>query len=148
MAAATKEQKELLGKDMYFDGDFSVSAAGDFQTIEGLEALKQALHHRLITRPGEYRLRPEYGVGVRDFVKKRRQQSSLNELRQRITDQISLDDRVEQVVEVVIEDITDGVRIGVVVRASGETLKFSQFDFRETDTIGTIGTITGAGFIT
>jgi len=128
----------LLGKDIRFQNDYGVTGAGDYVLLEGEEALRQAVYRRLLTRPGEYRVRPEYGVGVLDFIKKRNTQSTLDELRQRIVDQLSLDDRIADVGELVIERITDGIKVGVTVQIAGRTLKFEPFNFRDSATVGTI----------
>jgi len=133
-----QQQNVLLGKDILFNGDYQLTSAGDYVLLSGLEALRQAIYRRLLTRPGEYKLRPEYGVGVLDFVKKRRVQSTLDVLEQRIVDQLSFEQRIEEVVAVVVDRITDGLQVKVVIRAAGKTLKFEPFDFKETQTIGTL----------
>ncbi len=144
--AAVREQRDvLLGKDLLFDGDYGISAAGDYVLLEGIEALRQAIYRRLLTRPGEFRARPEYGVGVLDFVKKRNTLATLDELRQRVFDQLSLDDRISEVRSVVVETIVDGLQIGVVIEAAGETLRFEPFDFRQASTLGTLGVPEGTG---
>lgn len=142
---AADERMRLLGKDIYFDGDYAVTAAGDYATVEGVAALRASIYRRLITRPGEFRARPNYGVGITDFVKKRNTTATLDELRQRVMDQLSLDPRVAEVGEVVVEPIEDGLRLGIVVQAAGRTLKFEPFDFRERNTIGTLGVREGTG---
>ncbi len=138
-SSETDQQVLLLGKDIFFNGDFDVNAAGDFVLLEGLEAVRQSIYRRLMTRPGEFKLRPEYGVGVINFVKKRRIQSTVDQLRQRIVDQLSLDTRIAEVLDVVVEQITDGLKVGIVVRVAGETLKFRPFLFTEQTLIGGIG---------
>ncbi len=135
---ALDEKRTQLGKDIFFDGDFHVAAHGDYTLLEGEEALRQAIYRRLLTRPGEYRARPEYGVGVLSFVKKRKTTATLSELRQKIIDQLSIDTRIASVPEVVVEGFDDGIKIAIVVEISGKTLRFAPFDFRETTTIGTI----------
>jgi len=137
--SAQDQQTKLLGKDLYFDGDFAVTAAGDYATLEGLAAFRQSIYRRLITRPGEYRARPDYGCGVLSFVKKRLIQSELDDLKGRITDQLSLDPRLSEVTRVVIERIENGIRIGIAVRAAGESLVFEPFDFTETSIESLLG---------
>ena len=139
------EQAKLLGKDVLFNGDYAVTAAGDYVLVEGLTALRAAVYRRLLTRPGEYKARPEYGVGIMDFVKRRNVPTTLAEIRQRVTDQLSLDPRISEVREVVVEAFPDGIKLGIVIQASGKTLTFQPFDFRETQTIGTLGVPEGTG---
>lgn len=132
------EQLRLLGQDIFFDGDMHVTPAGDYVLVSGMEALRQAIYRRLVTRPGEYRVRPSYGVGVQDYVKKRRLASTLDELKVAITDQLSFDQRIDEVADVVVEYISDGIKVGIAIRAAGETLRFRPFDFTEKNLIGTL----------
>lgn len=133
-AAGTKARDAadaLLGCDILFDGDMHVSAAGDYVLVEGEEAMRQSIYHRLLTRPGEYRRNPEYGVGVMSYVKRRRTTSVLDHLRGRIVDQLSLDKRIEEVISVTIENIDNGIKIALKVRISGKAIEFRPFNFTE-----------------
>lgn len=145
VSSVQQQQAILLGKDILFVNDYAVTAARDYVLVAGLEALKHAINRRLITRQGQFRARPEYGVGIMDFVKKRNTLATLDELRQRTGDQLSLDPRISEVVDVVVEPITDGLKLGVIVQAAGKTLRFEPFNFRETMTIGTLGVPEGVG---
>lgn len=131
VVGSADERLRMLGKDIFFDGDYSVTGAGDYATLDGLEALKQAIYNRLICRPGEFRLRPDYGVGIMSFVKKRRIQAELDDMKGKIIDQLSLDPRIDEVTNVTVERIDDGVKIGLIIRAAGETLRFRPFNFTE-----------------
>lgn len=134
--AQREQQLALLGKDIFFDGDLHVSPARDFVLVEGVEAMRQSIYRRLLTKPGEYKARPNYGVGVQLYVKRRRTSSTLSELKARIIDQLSLDRRIDEVVAISIEHITDGVQVALKVRVAGRTLKFRPFDFTEQSVIG------------
>jgi phage baseplate assembly protein W len=133
--ASADEKRRLLGKDIFFNGDYDVGPSGDWVLIEGLEALRQAVYRRLMTRPGEYKLRPEYGVGIQDFVKRRRLPSTFDEIRQRVVDQLSLDPRIDEVRDVVVEAIADGIKLGIVIVAAGEALQFRPFNFTESSIV-------------
>lgn len=139
------QQAILLGKDVLFNGDYAVTAAGDYVLVEGLAALRAAVYRRLLTRPGEFKARPEYGVGIMDFVKRKNVPGTIAELRQKVTDQLSLDPRISEVRDIVVEAFPDGIKLGVVIQAAGKTLTFQPFDFRERQTIGTIGVPEGTG---
>jgi phage baseplate assembly protein W len=139
MPSPAEQQKVvLLGKDIFFKHDYSITAHGDYATVEGVDALRAAIYRRLLTRPGEFKVRPTYGVGVQDYVKKRRRATELNDLKARITDQLSLEERISEVADVVVELIPDGVKIGIAVIVAGETLKFQPFEFTEKQLIGTL----------
>lgn len=137
--AGADQKLALLGKDLFFNGDYDVTAAGDYVLLEGEDAVRQAIYRRLMTRPGEYKVRPEYGVGMMDFVKRRRLASTLDELRQRVVDQLSLDPRISEVVDIVASTITDGICLKIVVRIAGDTLTFRPFNFTEGPLSGQIG---------
>jgi hypothetical protein len=125
------QQLALLGKDIFFDGDFRMTPARDFLLIEGVEAMRQAIYRRLLTKPGEYAARPDYGVGVQLWVKRRRSASSKAELVARIKDQLSLDRRIDEVISVVLEDLPNGLQVAIKVRVAGEAIQFRPFEFTE-----------------
>ena len=57
-----------LGRDLYFENDLDSTASGDLRTVEGLENLKQAIYHRLITNQGSLAHRPDYGIGINRYA--------------------------------------------------------------------------------
>lgn len=121
------EEARAFGRDIAFKaGDFELTPAGDYQTVEGLDNLRQALRRRLLTRPGEYRPRPEYGVGAQTYVKKPATGAKRDELRARIIEDFEGDPRVERVLDVAIEDTRidgrDVIKVVAQVLASGREL--------------------------
>lgn len=125
----------LFGEDLFFTDDLQVTASGDYAIISGLAALKQAILNRLLTAPGEYAIRPDYGVGIRRWVKKRLAPSEIDSLRQLIIDQLNKEDRIEQIKDVTVsrDDIgtNTGVRITVKVIAIGREQAFTFPTFTE-----------------
>lgn len=125
------QQARFYGEDIWYDvsradpttgtADYVVSAAGDWSIASGLEALRQSLLRRLITAPGDWQTKPEYGVGAAQFVKRQLTPAVLAELESRIRSQFLQDDRVESVSTVNIErlDGIDGIKITVFVVAAG-----------------------------
>ncbi len=108
----TQAQAALFyGEDIYFDvslgvtANYVVTAAGDYQTATGMVALMQSLLRRTITNPNEWRTKPNYGVGAKQYLKGRDTPSTRAELEARIRAQYVLDARVERVDQVVIEKI-------------------------------------------
>jgi phage baseplate assembly protein W len=91
--AAEEQQEQILGKGIFFDGDYRVTPHGDYLTIEQEEALKQDVYHRLITNPGEYKFRPDYGCGVRAAVNGRMGQAEIDALTNRIRENLLQDPR-------------------------------------------------------
>lgn len=116
-----------LGVDIFFDGDYHVSAAGDYILVRGLPAFIQAIYHRIMTKPGELAARPGYGVGAAAFVKKRTRPAELDELNQRLVDQLSLEPRVQEIVDTAVEPLEEGVpgiNISLRIRAADTVLDF------------------------
>lgn len=124
------ERARLLGKDIFFDGDFHVAPDGDWLLVAGLEAMRQAVYHRLITRPGEFKYRPEYGVGCQDYVKEEKTPARISELQTRIRAQLLRDRRIESVA-VAIEELESALKVSVGVTVNGQALTFRPFLFTE-----------------
>jgi phage baseplate assembly protein W len=127
------QRRKLLGRDIYFSDDFVVTPDGDWKAVEGVEAMRQAVYRRLITRPGEYRARPEYGVGITDYLKEAKTPAMMADLKTRIRTNLLLDRRIADVV-VTLEDLTGalpGLKVGVWVTIAGERLNLGAFVFAE-----------------
>lgn len=126
--------EEIYGRDIAFKGDFIASAAGDIETIAGVENVKDAILRRLVTQPGSLVHRPNYGVGVKDFQNRLNSISTQRELAQRISEQLPQDPRVEKVVgmRVESEDMSpELVKIILRVQLVGygeQTLAFTPFE--------------------
>lgn len=125
--------EDFLGKDIAFKGDFIRTATGDIDTISGLENVKNALFHRLITSPGTLIHRPGYGVGIKDFQNAPMTIDTQRELAMRIKERFEEDPRVEEVsgVQVQVEDTRpDRITVLVRVKIAGydeEPMKFIPF---------------------
>lgn len=132
---ADEGTRDLYGYDIYFkNGDLPITGGGDYIRVGGVENLKAAIYRRLITRPGEFRFRPSYGVGVQTYVKKARSQANLDALKTRIIDQLSQDRRITSadcVIDVTTVNGAEVVRVIVTVVAGGQTHKFEPFNFAE-----------------
>jgi phage baseplate assembly protein W len=122
---------ETEGDDLYFDEDFQHDAIGDLLTITVPESVRQSIYDRLRTRPGEFRPRPEYGVGLYDFVKQPRSAQNLDQIRQRIIDNLRQEKRLDKVIEVVVqrkEPATLKVYIKALVQ--GQEVQFRPLTFK------------------
>ena len=108
-----------------------VGTDGDYVLLSGLNNLRAAIYRRLITRPGEYKFVPDYGVGVPSYVKKRANSTTVDQLRVAITEQLLRETRIEEIVDVAIEVDGDSIKIGLIVRAAGRALRFRPFVFSE-----------------
>ncbi len=135
VAIANETEIDFFGVDLLFTDDLQVTAYGDYATVEGYPALKQAIKIRLMTTPGEYAIHPDFGCGVNRWLKKRATQSDQDSLRQTIIDQLSKEERISKVEEVTIESFTTGtvtgVKILVRVTALGRENSFAFTTFSE-----------------
>lgn len=125
----TAAMRSLFGVDIWLnvaDGehvDRIVSTARDWRLAEGEEVVRQSLLRRLMTKPGEWKTKPEYGVGASSFVKRPATARTTDELAQRIVTQFRGDKRVEQVSAVTAEWTTGGLlRLSVLVKLRGRDL--------------------------
>lgn len=130
----TDPMLDVVGRDLLFTDDTQLTPSGDYQTIEGKDLVRQAVLTRLMVKPGEYRVRPEYGVGVESYVKKAMGQSTLDQLKSRITEQLHQEPLVESVLDVTLSKVDGafpGLKVGVRVRAAGREMRFDPFVFVE-----------------
>lgn len=58
---------EVLGTDIIHRSDLQRAATGDLATVSGMDNLRIALFHRLVTVPGTIVHRPSYGVGIKRY---------------------------------------------------------------------------------
>lgn len=98
--------EETFLQDIAFKNTLESSPSGDLQAVSGYENVKQQLFHRLITQPGKLVHRPDYGVGIKDFLNSVNSISNQRALALRIDEQFRKDLRVQDVlnVSVKIED--------------------------------------------
>lgn len=131
---ADEGTRDLFGYDIFFRGDSVVTAGGDYGRIGGRDNLRAAIYRRLITRPGEFRFRPDYGVGVQTYVKKALTTATSDSLRARIIDQLSQDRRIDSVdvaIELVSVNGLPVLKVHIKVQAGGEPRTFEPFTFAE-----------------
>ncbi len=123
----------VFGKDLLFNGNLVISGKGDYTTVEGEENLRRAIIRRLVVRPGEYKLKPLYGVGIGSFIKKAMSKSVLTQLQHRISDNLSRDRRIEKILSVTLTPTTFGNQTGlsvvIVIQSKGKKLAFQPFNF-------------------
>lgn len=126
---------DFYQRDLSFKQDFVVTAAGDLELIEGLENLKQALFHRLITQPGTLMHRPDYGVGIKSFQNALNSGANRAELFNRIREQFAQDPRIESVSGLefkYLDQTADKLEILVRVKPVGyEEQQFAYIPFGE-----------------
>lgn len=110
--------------DLLHNGDFNAAPNGDFAIVKGVENLKQALFHRLITVPESIVHRPNYGVGVKLWQNDIASFSRQTELASRIKEQFELEERVDELVSVRIKNIQENgtFELSYKVSVSGGSL--------------------------
>jgi phage baseplate assembly protein W len=122
---------EEFGRDLLHDGDLVVGAYGDYTTVEGIEHVRRSMIRRILVRPGEYRLRPDYGAGLLAYVKKPLTSSVKAELTARITGQVKKMRQIEKVLDVEITEETQNgtpfIRVLVRAQVLGKRVEFRPF---------------------
>ena len=120
-----------LGVDIFFNGDYETTAAGDLGVVTGFAALNQGIYHRIITKPGSYGFRPGYGIGIQRWAKRRNLLSDMHELEQTVEDQLSFDKRISRVRKVFVSPLLDGpgVNLGFSIEAFGTPFEFRPLAF-------------------
>lgn len=120
--------RALFGRDIWLNaadgqnGDRIVTTARDWRLVEGEEAVRQSLFRRLMTKPGEWKTKPNYGVGASSFVKRPATSRTTDELAGRIVTQYHVDRRVEQVSAVTADWAAGLLRLAIVVKLRGRDL--------------------------
>lgn len=125
-----QQRAKFFGEDIWYDvshpdpntgtPDYVPNAAGDWTLVTELEALRQSLLRRTITNPGEWKTKPNYGVGARQYIKAKNTAANRAELEARIRSQYLQDPRVESIDSVTItQPFDDGLSIVVVVIPAG-----------------------------
>lgn len=116
----------MFGRDIRYRQDFTITAAKDWGVVDGLDAVKQSILNEAMTAPREFALRPDYGMGVADAVKRPSSQSVRDALANRVRDRLARNPRVTRVKEVAIESIAyqGGValRLSIRLEAAGRDL--------------------------
>jgi len=131
-----QELQEAFGTDLHYEGDYSSTSKGDYLLVSGFAALRQAIYHRLITRPGEYAFEPDYGIGIQSFVKKKIVSTTIDDLEIRIRTQLLRERRISSIRTLIINPISGGVEIYLVIDASGRALQFRPFRFTKDNANG------------
>lgn len=130
-----KKERDVFGVDIFFDGNTSVQPNGDYLEITGFENLRRSILRRLATSPGEYKVNPSYGVGIQKFVKKRITQSTIDQLKHRIRDNLARERRIDKIVsiEVVSKFFGNdtGIVVTLVIQTKGRQVRFEPFNFTQ-----------------
>lgn len=126
------QDARFYGADIWLDvgapdvqlgqAQYVTTAAGDWAVARGREALRQSLLRRLITNPGEWQTKPEYGCGARQYVKAKNTSSVRAELESRIRSNFARDPRVHSVDIVSIFPLDDGapgLKVSITVTPRG-----------------------------
>lgn len=112
------------GADVLGAGTLSITAGGDYAFEEGTDLLKKLVLRRLITRPGEFRHIPAFGVGLA-IKEPLPAGGDLLKLRTAIEGQVMKEPEVEDVKAELILDPNAGsltLNLRVKVRGTGQSV--------------------------
>lgn len=124
----------IYGTDLIYQQDtgFYVGPNGDYAEINGIQNLTNWIYRCLITGKGEFRLRPTYGCGVLDYVKRKATSDNLRALKQDIISNLLLDPRISNIDVSINNSSLNGNNIIMViinVVVSGNQISIPPFSF-------------------
>lgn len=126
---------ETMGTDIMHKKDFVRMdlPSGDLERVSGLDNLRQAILHRIVTAKGSIIHRPNFGVGLQLFQNAVNSIGNRRSLSTEIVDQLQQDPRVEVVTGVLIDftdDRPESLRISVKVKPAGyDEIEFQYIPF-------------------
>ena len=98
---------DALYTDIAHNGDLIPTNSGDLATVSGLDNLKLALFHRLMTVPGSLVHQPTYGVGIPLHQNNLGSFGTQQQLASIIQEQFAQDPRVASVSSVMVSTDSD-----------------------------------------
>jgi phage baseplate assembly protein W len=116
------DRESVFGRDVALDrGQLAAAAGGDLVAVEGVANLRQALHHRLDTEPGELTYHPAYGCPIRQLIG-RGASPALNRLAAAFVDRaLRADPRIDRTEDTTAELAGDQLRVaGTAVAIGGK----------------------------
>jgi len=118
---ATDLLGRFYGVDLRMMTDYLVMGSGDLQRTKGLEALKASFARALVTTRGGIFWRPEYGIGITDFLNRRASAAEIMDAQNRIRTTLASDPAVEQMDSPQVVVTAGGlVEIMVTVQVAGQ----------------------------
>lgn len=120
----------VIGRDVRFDGNLQLTAAGDYVVDNGRDRLKAWLYRAWAIEAGEYAVpgRENFGAGARTAVKRPATKGRLAELRARMEAVALTNPAVESVEELIIQaDSTkrNTFKIYAKIRSRGELIRYN-----------------------
>lgn len=129
------DRVRALGRDKKWSGDREVGHSGDWILVQGDSALKQAIYLCLITVPGEYGYRPEYGAGLLAYIGKPVTEALKDEIKGRIRAALQRLKRIEAVDRISIEaPDSESLKIHMLIRAVGRPINLDPLLLRRPNT--------------
>lgn len=125
------QSTNVLGTDILFTDDFQVTKGGDYMTVDGIANLRAAVLRRLMTTPGSFRFRPDYGAGLPTYVRKRLTKATKDQLIQTIKRELAKERRITKVLEVTLTQSETQPMLEVTVRiqALNQEIRWAPFVF-------------------
>ena len=120
--ATTTTAERFFKQDLKFFGDFEATPTGDLALEQGIENLKQAILHRIITVPGTLLHRPTYGIGLPSYQGSLDNLATRQDLMRAMQEQFSDDPRVQELTSLDFRnEMRDGkmatvITLGVLAR--------------------------------
>jgi len=114
----------LYGVDLFYqEGDFLLQGSGDLQLTKGLGAFRANFARSLATPPGNLFWRPNYGIGLVEFLNRPATAANIWEMKNRIQQTLGSDPAVEEITrnDVLLDrDVIGLIEVFVDVVVSGQ----------------------------
>jgi phage baseplate assembly protein W len=118
--------------DSHNDNGFQVGPNGDYTEMNGIGNLRNWIYHCLITDKGEFKPRPEYGVGILSKVKQKMTANNLRAIQADIISNLLQDSRISAVEVTIQSELVNGnniVLITVIPTVGGQKIGVPPFTF-------------------
>jgi phage baseplate assembly protein W len=119
----------LYGVDLFYQqGDFLLQGNGDLALTTGLGAFRASFARALATPPGDIYWRPNYGVGLVEFLNLPATAANFHEMKNRIQQTLGSDPAVEEITrnEVTLSrNVTGLIQVFVDVVVGGQPTSLS-----------------------
>lgn len=121
--------RDFFGQDLLYNrsGHLEVGSKADLLLCSGAECVKANIARALVTVPGDLVHRPDYGVGIQDFVNLPATPANFEELKARIRASLESNQDVETIEKLEVKRGVDVsvIEIELVVRVSGQPVQLA-----------------------
>lgn len=125
---ALTRAERAIRVDLYHEDDFALGATGDITLVSGQDNLRQAIYHRLVTVKGSLAHRPDYGVGLKNYLGAPLTPNTQLEIMREIQDQFTREERIDALTGLEFAERDGAVIIKLSYRPRGGAERQESFE--------------------